>query len=296
LAVSRREIEEYLRMRGLVWRNDSSNGDGTFLRNRVRHELIPFLAGFNPAISRRLAATAEALAADEEILDAATEEAFARHAVASADRVTLSVPGARSEPRGIRLRLYRRAILRAKGDLARISFSHLQALDRLILADAPHLSLALPDSIRAERCYGEVTFSGMKERAPLLTGDIFLDDPGIYPLPGWGALSVDLAHPPGELKSVPATTAYFDLEQAPFPWRIRGFRPGDRFAPFGMAGHKKVKDLFIDAKIPLSARRLVPLLFCGETLLWVGGLRRSSAASLTEKTITAVRVELLSTP
>jgi tRNA(Ile)-lysidine synthase len=63
-----------------------------------------------------------------------------------------------------------------------------------------------------------------------------------------------------------------------------------------MAGQKKVKDLLIDAKIPVSARRLLPLLFCGETLLWVGGVRRSSAAPLTEKTITAVRAEIISMP
>jgi tRNA(Ile)-lysidine synthase len=296
LAVSRSEIEVYLRKRGIAWRNDSSNGDGSFLRNRVRHELIPFLRGYNPSISRRLSATAEALAADEEFLDAATKEAFARHAVSSADRVTLSVPGARSEPRGIRLRLYRRAVLQAKGDLARISFRHLQALERLIFSAAPHQTLTLPDAVRAERCYEEVAFSSIEESSPLLHGDIFLDSPGIYPLPGWGTLSVDFAHHPGELKSTPATTAYFDLEQAPFPWRIRGFRPGDRFSPFGMTGHKKVKELFIDSKIPLSARRLIPLLFCGETLLWVGGVRRSSAASLTERTITTVRVEILSTP
>jgi tRNA(Ile)-lysidine synthase len=296
LGVSRREIEEYLEARGIVWRNDSSNEDGRFLRNRIRHELIPFLSGYNPAISERLAATAEALAADEEFLDAATDEAFARHAVLSTGRVTLSVAGAQSEPRGIRLRLYRRAVQQAKGDLARISFRHLQALDRLIFSPAPNLSLALPDTIRAGKSYGEITFSSKEENKLLLPDDIILDGPGIYPLPGLGMLSVDFTHSPEGLKSTPATTAYFDLEQAPFPWRARRFRPGDRISPFGMAGQKKVKDLLIDAKIPVSARRLLPLLFCGETLLWVGGVRRSSAAPLTEKTITAVRAEIISMP
>jgi tRNA(Ile)-lysidine synthase len=296
LGVGRIEIEEYLRTRRIGWRDDSSNWDGRFLRNRVRNELIPYLACYNPAISERLAATAEALAADEEFLDAATEIAFARHAVHSAGRVTLCVPGARSELRGIRLRLYRRAILKAKGDLARISFRHLQALDRLIFSAAPHQFLTLPDAMGAHKCYEEVTFSLMEESATIIPCDIFLEGPGIYPLPGRGALSVDFARHHAELKSTPDTTAYFDLEEAPFPWRIRGFRPGDRFSPFGMAGHKKVKDLFIDAKIPLFARRLVPLLYCGDTLLWVVGLRRSSAAALKESTITVVRVEILYTP
>ena len=296
LGVSRREIEGYLEARGIAWRNDSSNEDGKFLRNRIRHELIPFLSGYNPAISERLAATAEALAADEEFLDAATDEAFARHAVLSADGVTLSVAGAQSEPRGIRLRLYRRAVLRAKGDLARISIRHLQALDRLIFSPRPNLSLTLPDAIRVGKRYEEIIFTSMEEKKLPPPDDIFLDGPGIYLLPGLGMLSVDFTHSPEDLKSTPVTTAYFDLEHAPFPWHVRRFRPGDRISPFGMAGQKKVKELFIDAKIPVSARRLLPLLFCGETLLWVGGVRRSSAASITEKTLTAVRAEIHSMP
>jgi tRNA(Ile)-lysidine synthase len=60
-----------------------------------------------------------------------------------------------------------------------------------------------------------------------------------------------------------------------------------------MAGHKKVKELFIDGKIPLVSRRRIPLLFCGETLLWVGGMRRSSTALLAKQTKAVVRAELI---
>jgi tRNA(Ile)-lysidine synthase len=109
-------------------------------------------------------------------------------------------------------------------------------------------------------------------------------------------LAIDIAQPAADLKSAPPTTACFDLDQAPFPWRVRTFRPGDRFSPFGMDGHKKVKDLFIDAKIPLACRRRIPLLFCGDMLLWVGGIRRSSAACLTERTKTVIRAQILSKP
>ena len=74
---------------------------------------------------------------------------------------------------------------------------------------------------------------------------------------------------------------------------MRTFRSGDRFSPIGMDGHKKVKDLFINAKIPLAFRRRIPLFFSGDTLLWVGGIRRSSAALLSGLTKTVVRAELL---
>lgn len=293
LNVNRREIEAYLQRRGIAWRTDSSNAAADFLRNRIRHELIPYLARYNPAISHRLSATAEAMAADEEFLEAATSAAFASHAVLSAGRIILALPGLRSEPRGIRLRLYRRAILQAKGNLARIGFSHLRAIDCLVFSAKPHLTLDLPDRLRAAKSYGEISFSAGEDKKPLFSGEIYLDGPGIYPLPGSGMLAVDYADASGDLKSAPATTAYFDLDRAPFPWRVRTIRPGDRFSPFGMTGQKKVKELFIDAKVPLSFRRRIPILFCGETLLWVGGIRRSNAASLTTGTKTVARAEIL---
>jgi tRNA(Ile)-lysidine synthase len=293
LGVNRREIEAYLQERGIAWRTDSSNAATDFLRNRIRHELIPYLARYNPAISERLSATAEALAADEEFLDAATNAAFASHAVLSADRVTLALPGLRSEPRAIRLRLYRRAILQVKGDLARIGFSHLRAIDCLVFSPKPHLTLDLPHRLRAAKSYGGLSFSAGADKQPLFSGEIYMYGPGIYPLPNGGMLAIDYAAAIGDLKSAPAATAYFDLDRAPFPWQIRTFRPGDRFSPFGMTGRKKVKELFIDAKVPLAFRCRIPILFCGETLLWVVGIRRSNAASLTKGTKTVVRAEIL---
>jgi tRNA(Ile)-lysidine synthase len=293
LSVTRVEIVEYLQKRGVPWRTDSSNDDTDFLRNRIRHELIPFLSTYNPAISERLAATAHALAADEELLDAATASMFTHHRVRNVDRVTLSVPGVLTELRGIRLRLYRLAILQARGDLARISFRHLQEIDRLFFSPKPHLTLTLPDSLRVAKSYGVISFFTVEEDKSSVLEELLVKGPGIYPLSCGGMLTVDFAQPTGDLRSAPATIAYFDLDQTPFPWRIRRFRPGDRFSPFGMTGHKKVKELFIDGKIPLVSRRRIPLLFRGETLIWVGGMRRSSAALLSEQTKTVIRAELI---
>lgn len=292
LNVTRGDIEEYLRSRGIVWRTDSSNDDADFLRNRIRHELIPLLSAYNPAISERLTVTANALAADEEFLETATTTAFASHGVMGVDGVTLSVPGVLTEPRAIRMRLFRRAILLARGDLARISFRHLQEIDSLLFSPRPHLTLTLPDGLRAARSYEKISIFAEEVKYPFLPDELCLNGPGRYQLPGGCILAVDFARPPENLKSVPATTAFFDLDGAPFPWLVRTFRPGDRFFPFGMDGHKKVKNLFIDAKIPLAFRSRIPLLFCVDTLLWVGGIRRSSAACLTERTKTVVRAEI----
>lgn len=61
---------------------------------------------------------------------------------------------------------------------------------------------------------------------------------------------------------------------------MRTFRPGDRFRPFGMSGTRKVKEFFIDNKVPATLRRRIPLLFGKGELLWIGGFRISEAARI----------------
>ncbi|KAF0220209.1 MAG: tRNA(Ile)-lysidine [Geobacteraceae bacterium] len=292
LGVTKEHIEGYLRRSGLSCRVDSTNTDTNFLRNRVRHELIPYLASYNPAVTERLVATAEVLAADELLLETLTDQAFARHGATDTGKVALSGAGVREEPLGVRLRLYRRAILNVKGDLARIGFRHLTDIDRLTLSAKPHATLSLPDGVLVARSYGEVTFYLAADELPFAPCEFFLEGPGVYTLPGGGALVVEKRVSADQWEEAPRGVAYFDLDAAPFPWLVRNFRAGDRFSPLGMAGSKKVKDLFVDEKIPRDLRRRVPLLFSGENLLWVCGVRVAACARLTGMTKAVVRAEI----
>lgn len=290
LTVTRTEIEAYLLRCSLSFRVDRSNTDTRLLRNRIRHELLPTLHTYNPAISERLAVTAELLQEDEALLERLATEAFARHRAGDAGEQALVVSGLRQEQRGLRLRLYRHALLLARGDLQRISSRHLFAIDRMILHDRPQAALDLPDGLRVERCYDRILFrrdQGEEEVTPYafpVTGS------GTYPLPGGGNLTVSMGASP--LASGNRLQACFDLHKAPFPWLVRSFLPGDRFAPFGMCGSKKVKKLFIDNKVPSAVRLRIPLLFCGPVLLWVAGMRKSSVAGVDAATQAPVCVEI----
>lgn len=278
LSITRRAIVGYLRKRGLAWREDASNQDQRFLRNRVRHELLPLLAGYNPAIAERLAATAESLAADGELLERLTAE---RYAVCRRDCAGegLVVPLLRQEPDGIRLRLYRRAIAAVKGDLRRLAHRHLQAIDRLVFAARSNAELVLPDGVRVTRCYDALTVT-VGEPGEDFGYELLVEGPGSYRLPGGWVLTVEIAAAPASWEGAASDTAWFDPVTAPFPWQVRTFRPGDRIRPFGMAGEKKVKDLLIDLKIPPIERRSLPLIFAGGVLAWVCGIRRSAVGEV----------------
>lgn len=292
LGITRGEIEAYLQARGLAFRTDSSNADTSFLRNRVRHELLPYLATFNPAIRDRLVATAEALAADEVLLEAITDAAFVRHGKICAGVVALCLPGLAQEPAGVRLRLYRRAILLVKGDLVRLDSRHLHAIDRLVFSSRPSGSLDLPDEVLVARDYARICFSSSPERAAVRLPEAVLVGPGVHVIPGCGRIMVKEAFFPDPAGEIQPSVAYFDAEAVPFPWLVRAFSAGDRIIPLGMSGHKKVKDIFIDAKVSRERRSRIPLLFSGDRLIWVCGLRVSAETRVTERTVRVLRAEI----
>lgn len=292
LTLSRSEIEGYLHARGLRFRIDSSNADTAFLRNRIRHELIPHLARFNPEISRRLSVTADLLAADAEVLETLASEALRRTVRERTDEsVILGVAELLHEPRGVRYRLYRGAVSLIKGSLLGLSYKHVLQIDDLVRSRKPNLGIRVPGGVAVVRSYGLLTIGRGVEEAEW-EGDIIIEGPGCYALPDGGEMVVDVGSPPKDLATLPPDRACFDLDCAPFPWVVRGFRPGDRIRPLGMTGTRKVKDIFIDEKVPMERRRLVPLVFSNGDLVWVCGYRTGHSARVTEKTVRTVLAEV----
>lgn len=293
LAATRREIEAYLHGRGLSYRHDSSNSDTGFLRNRIRHELIPCLETYNPAIRDRLVAMAETLARDEEVLELATAGAFARSAGWIHDKVTLDIAGCRAEPAGLRYRLYRRAVREVRGGLERIGSRHLRDIDSMMHGRKPHLTLCLPDGMMVVKSYGTISFYQTSHEEASYAYELTVAGPGVFDIPGRYRLTVEEGTHHGNPEELPRSSAWFDAAAAPFPWLVRPFRAGDRIVPLGMTGHKKVKDLFIDEKIPLERRRRIPLFFSGDTLIWVGTVRPSAEVSVTGQTRRVIHVGII---
>jgi tRNA(Ile)-lysidine synthase len=86
--------------------------------------------------------------------------------------------------------------------------------------------------------------------------------------------------------------AFFDADRLSYPLVIRNLRPGDRFVPLGMKGHKKVKDYFIDLKVPSKERARIPLLVHRESIIWVCGFRIDDRFKVTSKTKKVLRATL----
>lgn len=316
LDITRAEIETYLTEQGLTWREDASNSDGNFLRNRIRHELLPLLEGYNPAIRQRLGVTAALLADEDALLNQLTEQAVMRACSANDQGLACDISLLAAESAALRRRVFRLALERLAGNLDHFTNRHIKSLELLSDSPRPNATLNLPQGITAVREYGTLmlkraSFSSpcadSSEKCPIfslplqgegLSGDGVNPDaqlipgPGVYLLPNNARLTIDISQAaPEDLCHLPANTVVFDLDHAPFPWHVRTFQPGDRIVPLGMSGSKKVKEIFIEAKIPLARRRQIPLVFSNDTLIWICGLRTSQlsrVSSLSSNLISAV--------
>ncbi len=270
LDISRSEIEQYLRSQGLNWREDASNSDTTYLRNRIRHELLPLLEEYNPAIRSCLAATASVISGDETLVEELTEHACAGLILMGEGSASCSITSFRTLKPPLQRRVLRHLFEQLADTLEGVCVRHIDAICAMVDSGRPNSRLSLPHSITAVREYDRLIVMKRIEPALDLDFELLIKEPGRYQLPTGGTLNVEVV----SASDFPtdSDTICFDFEKIPFPLRVRTFNPGDRITPFGMSGRKKVKDIFIDRKIPTSERPRIPLLFCGDELIWVVGV------------------------
>ncbi len=291
LNVTRSEIEQYLTARGLGWREDASNQDTSFLRNRIRHELLPLLEQYNPSVRRSLISTAEILADEDAMIEALAEQAFNDSWYKVGGSLACSIAEFKTHPAALQRRILRLACRQLAGNLDGFNLGHIESIRRLLDSPGPNSRLSLPQSVKAMREYDRIIICLSTADTLGEVEDINITEPGRYPLPGGGSLEVAICQAAlVDYNGLNANRACFDLDITPLPWLVRNFRPGDRIIPIGMTGRKKVKDIFIDNKVPMSERKMIPLLFCEGELIWIAGLRRAEKGRVWNGTATVLHV------
>ncbi|MDD2541353.1 MAG: tRNA lysidine(34) synthetase TilS [Desulfuromonadaceae bacterium] len=288
LEISRSEIEQYLQRCGLKWRDDASNNDTVYLRNRIRHQLLPLLEEYNPAIRSCLATTASILGGDEVLIRDMTEQVYSELFRMEKGSCVCSIAQLGLLNPALQRRVLRRAFKQLAESLEGVSQLHVGAIGDMIASARPNSRLVLPCSVTAVREYDRFALTYTDTDTVKNDGELQITEPGCYQLPQGGCLTVVLSDttvfPPHP------DCACFDLDKTPLPWLVRTFRPGDRIIPFGMSGRKKVKDIYIDRKIPPSDRSRMPLLFCGENLIWIAGVCTSELSRISTPAVVPVHV------
>lgn len=300
IEVERAEIEQFLRQREIDYVQDSSNYENKYLRNRIRRELIPLLKDrYNPQLISTLTQTSNILRAEEEYFQEVLESYTNRCRISKDKRlIVYDVKKLQSFPFAIQLRVLRDGINSFKGNLRQINYKQIISIIQLFSKSGSSNKLQLPGGIQVTKEYDRLIMSkGKKEEKSFLytfsrmPQSVLIEE--IKKVVRFSCLK--RGESLGESFSLTAdrNTAYLDRSKVCFPLVIRNYKTGDWFYPTGMKGKKKVKDFFIDRKIPVSERRKVPLLMFGDRIAWISGFRvdREMAATLGTKNI--LKVELI---
>jgi tRNA(Ile)-lysidine synthase len=294
-------LTDYLRERRVDWREDSSNTDPRFLRNRVRLELLPLLEKrFNPAIRAGLVRTGRILGAEDELLAGLAEEFFREILVGPASVEGLALDAARltaGHPA-----LQRRALELALLELAApVRFRYIEDLRQLASGRGGELHLA--EGLRVVKAAGFLRFAypagRVRQRGDLLGPGMVpfsmaIAAPGLWAVaPPVGSLLVEvLDQPPSEAELKGGGCDYLDVALVTFPLLARSVHPGDRFHPLGAPGCRKVADFLGDRKLPAAERaRLVVLESAGRIVALVGQ-RIDHSCRLTGTTVKVLKVRL----
>ena len=269
--VWREELLAYARHKGLSFVEDSSNMKQAYLRNRVRHELLPHLSGYNPNIKERLLQLSQILSGDESYLETLTDDVVKR-IVTENDEASIAIPQLLALPPALRARVLQHAYMQLTSGGV-LEYRHINSILRMIQGEGGSKRVTLPNGYWAIQVYDTLILRKGAETPEGIPEETELKIPGRTRLDGFG-MEIEATIVEGRIQpqSYPQE-AYLDYHQLAFPLRARAFSPGDSFMPLGLNGKKKLKNFFIDLKIPRSERSKIPLVLSGEDICWVAGWR-----------------------
>lgn len=286
LAVSRQDVETYCSEQGLQPRYDSSNFKTHYLRNRVRLKLLPTLeADYNPAIRDALWRLSELAGDEHEYLSQEAAKLWTSVTEAS-DRLIINSKALAGLHKALQREFIRQVIEKKRGVLTGISYTHVENLLTMALNGTVGSVLTLPGGLTARKTYTGLELSsgvdGVKQTSFIREFEpTEVMVPGVTAVDGFQIMAEIIAGSPSPLGR---NTACFDLEQLKLPLVVRSRRPGDRFRPAGLGGSKKLKEFFIDNKIPQAQRDSILLIADQQEIIWVVGYRQSEHGRINDST------------
>ncbi len=321
LEVSHAETLAYCQEHGLVPLEDTSNVDPRFLRNRIRHELLPLLESLNPRIRSTLLRNAEVVRVDAEWIEEQVDNAWPAVVLSEGEEsIKLNVSALVALPLSLQRHLMRRVTAQLCEGQSPLELRHYLLIEELLRreyhsTDTVTAKLHLPGQLQVSRDFNEVVFERLSNKVQLATFSV-ADTEILLPIPGrigvkgtpWVASVEFVAGErlqevrqallredwPEVWRLLPSTRhiVYIDGDRVgSFLW-VRTRRPGDRIRPLGMAQEKKVQDVLVDAHIPRAERASIPLFFSASHCVWLPGVHIDDRVRLTSGTQRILRLSI----
>jgi len=329
LAITHADTLAYCAEHGLTPLEDASNADTGFLRNRIRHELLPLLEEINPGFRTTLLRTAEVMQVDAEWIEAQVDANWSAVVVSEQQKsMHLQRSALCALPLSIQRHLLRRVTARLCDGQSPLELRHYKLIEQLVRRKSKgrELERHLPGRLRMLRRGEDIFFERVNERQREVVNEqpeAVLPLPGRVAVPGTSWLSVAEVITGEQAQAIKAEVITSEgmsgrgpASPLPSSWRggslvtardvvyidgdrvgaalcVRTRRPGDRIQPLGMAHEKKVQDILVDKHIARSEREQIPLFFSEEHGVWLGGLCIDERVRLTATTQRIVRLSLV---
>ncbi len=275
LACTRSDIEEYCQRYKLSPRHDFTNDETTYIRNSIRLKLLPFLRKYNPNIESTLSRTASLISEENDFITAYSTSIYNQITVKTDNKLLFPLDRFSGQHTAIKRRLIRLAVHSLCNNIKDIENIHINSVLSLAQKAKTGSQINLPNGLKAYIEYNNLIIA-LPHLPPIVkSGPILLNIPGTVTL---NAIDVsimsEIIHSSQQEKS--RNTCYIDTDKLSGSLKIRFRKNGDSFCPKGMNGHKKLKDLFIDNKIPREQRDMIPIIYDDTGIVWVAGIQQDS--------------------
>lgn len=267
LGRSREAVRLHLKQLGQGWREDASNRDARFLRNRIRHSVLPLLQRqVSPSVRESLLRLAEMAAEEDAFLDAQAQELL-NHLIqpgTDARDLFLDAAGLRDAPPALARRAARLALERLTGGPRDVTFRMCQRVLSAARQPSPAEDIGL-----GVRLSSDARWLRLSRSRPVAEPEPFeleLPKAGEVTMPGGWRIRVSEPDHPGD------EPLRLTFQAGDRMLHVRNWRPGDRMRPKGLGAAKKLQDIFTDRHVPREDRKRVPLICAGEEILWIPGV------------------------
>jgi tRNA(Ile)-lysidine synthase len=296
---TRKEIEGYCLRQKISYCFDSSNKEPRYLRNKIRHQLIPLLtSNYNASINSHLLQLQTIVQDELHYWEEQTEEFFQKIIIErDSSGIVLDIKKMIQWPVALQRQIIRKGLRYITEYLDDIQFNHIENIRELCLLERGERYQDLPGNIRVRKSYQKLKISyadyikipEKKKKSEIWEYKFSVGEEKIFPKVGIKLITKqykNIEPVKGKyLNKKSQDEEYFDYNKLEFPLRIRNRRPGDRFKPINSKYYKKIKSYFIDQKIPLHKRDMISLVIDNSNrIVWIVGLQIDDRFKIDKKT------------
>ncbi|AYF53815.1 tRNA lysidine(34) synthetase TilS [Clostridium novyi] len=292
--ITRDEIEDYCYVNNLNPRIDKTNLENIYTRNKIRLELIPYIQkNFNSDVIEVLNRFSDTVKIDNDYLNKVSLEKYNKYCKGEKDKVIIKEEVFK-EHEAILTRVIRMALKELKGNLNNFDKGHIYDIID-IQKKSTGKFIMLPKNIRVLNNYGDINLyknnnkinidKGKQEYNLVINKENILDN-GLK-------ITLDIINNVEDTKfDKSSLIKYFDYDKINRDIKLRYRNNGDKFVPLGMKGTKKLKDLFINLKIPKEKRDIIPLIVFDDEISWIVGYRISDKFKINKNTKRILKIKI----